>query len=319
MFSRPWLDGPTALAAVLAHSGQMTLATTVAVPVLRGPAATAKILAAIDLLSGGRLVVGLGPGSSARDYELVGVPFEERWKRLDESVLALRAYWRADDVAFEGAFYSTAGFTLVPTPAQRPGPPIWIGSWGSAAGLRRVARLADGWLASGYNTSPELFAQAWSDVQAELSARGRDVAGFPNGIATMWCYVTEDRARADAVLADVLAPMLNRPVDELRAILPIGSAEECAEKLLAYARAGAQRVFLWPLADERAQLFLGFFSCFCLGAPFFPIFGPPPPPNRYERRGGAATRLSFGSMTPRFSTTSKLPSLAWAMYMFMRT
>ena len=73
VFSRPWLDGPTALAAVLAHSGEMTLATTVAVPVLRGPAATAKILAAIDLLSGGRLLVGLGPGSSARDYELVGV------------------------------------------------------------------------------------------------------------------------------------------------------------------------------------------------------------------------------------------------------
>ena len=70
----------------------MTLATTVAVPVLRGPAATAKILAALDLLSGGRLLVGLPPGSSARDYELAGVPFEERWKRLDDAVLALRAY-----------------------------------------------------------------------------------------------------------------------------------------------------------------------------------------------------------------------------------
>jgi alkanesulfonate monooxygenase SsuD/methylene tetrahydromethanopterin reductase-like flavin-dependent oxidoreductase (luciferase family) len=254
VFSRPWLDGPTALAVVLAHSGQMTLATTVAVPVLRGPAATAKILAAIDLLSGGRLVVGLGPGSSARDYQLVGVRFEERWKRLDEAVQTLRAYWRADDVAFEGTFYSTAGVTLSPTPAQRPGPPIWIGSWGSVEGLKRVARLADGWLASGYNTTPELFAQAWSDVQAEVAAGGRDVEQFPNGIATMWCYVTEDRARADAVLADVLAPMLNRPVEQLRVILPVGSAEECAEKLLAYGRAGAQRVFLWPLADERAQL-----------------------------------------------------------------
>jgi Luciferase-like monooxygenase len=165
VFSRPWLDGPTALAAVLPRSGQMTLATTVAVPVLRGAAGTAKILAAIDLLSGGRLMVGLGPGSSARDYELVGVPFEERWKRLDEAVQALRAYWRGDEAGFEGSFYSTAGFTLAPTPTQRPGPPIWIGSWGSPAGLRRVARLADGWLASGYNTNPELFAQAWSDVQ----------------------------------------------------------------------------------------------------------------------------------------------------------
>jgi alkanesulfonate monooxygenase SsuD/methylene tetrahydromethanopterin reductase-like flavin-dependent oxidoreductase (luciferase family) len=166
----------------------MTLATTVAVPVLRGPAATAKILSAIDVLSGGRLVVGLGPGSSARDYELVGVPFEERWKRLDEAVQIMRAYWRADDVAFEGAFYSRAGLTLEPTPAQRPGPPIWIGSWGSPAGLRRVARLADGWLASGYNTNPEVFAQAWSDVQAELATGGRHAAGFENGIATMWCY-----------------------------------------------------------------------------------------------------------------------------------
>jgi len=254
VFSRPWLDGPTALAAVLARSGEMTLATTVAVPVLRGPAATAKILAAIDLLSGGRLVVGLGPGSSARDYELVGIPWEERWKRLDEAVQALRAHWRADDVAFEGAFYSTSGFALAPTPAQRPGPPIWIGSWGSPAGLRRVARLADGWLASGYNTTPELFAQAWADVQSELSNRGRDAARFPNGIATMWCYVTEDRGRADAVLTEMLAPMLNRPPEQLRAILPIGAAEECAQKLLAYAHAGAQRVFLWPLADELTQL-----------------------------------------------------------------
>jgi alkanesulfonate monooxygenase SsuD/methylene tetrahydromethanopterin reductase-like flavin-dependent oxidoreductase (luciferase family) len=254
VYSRPWLDGPTALAAVLAHSGRMTLATTVTVAALRGPAATAKILAAIDLLSGGRLLVGLGPGSSARDYELVGVSFEERWKRLDEAVHALRAYWRADDIAFEGTFYSTAGVTLEPTPAQRPGPPIWIGSWGSAAGLKRVARLADGWLASGYNTNPELFAAAWLDVQAELAAQERDVAGFPNGIATMWCYVTEDRARAEAMLADVLAPLLNRPVEPLRSILPIGSAEECAVKLLAYERAGAQRVFLWPLADDRAQL-----------------------------------------------------------------
>jgi alkanesulfonate monooxygenase SsuD/methylene tetrahydromethanopterin reductase-like flavin-dependent oxidoreductase (luciferase family) len=224
------------------------------VPVLRGPAATAKILAAIDLLSGGRLLVGLGPGSSARDYELVGVSFEERWKRLDEAVQTLRAHWRADDDAFEGAFYSTAGFTLTPTPVQRPGPPIWIGSWGSAAGLRRVARLADGWLASGYNTNPELFAQAWVDVQAAVSLRGGDGERFPNGIASMWCYLTENKARAEAVVEDVLAPMLNRPPDQLRAILPIGSVEDCAQKLTAYARAGAQRVFLWPLADERTQL-----------------------------------------------------------------
>jgi alkanesulfonate monooxygenase SsuD/methylene tetrahydromethanopterin reductase-like flavin-dependent oxidoreductase (luciferase family) len=102
--------------------------------------------------------------------------------------------------------------------------------------------------------TPELFAQAWVDVREALAAQGRDGADFPNGIATMWCYVSDDRARADAVLADVLAPMLNRPVEQLRAVLPIGAPEECAEKLLPYARAGAQRVFLWPIADELSQL-----------------------------------------------------------------
>ena len=71
VFPRPWLDGPTALAAVLSCTGRMALATTVALPVVRGPVALAKSLAAIDLLSGGRLVVGVGPGSSARDYAAV--------------------------------------------------------------------------------------------------------------------------------------------------------------------------------------------------------------------------------------------------------
>jgi alkanesulfonate monooxygenase SsuD/methylene tetrahydromethanopterin reductase-like flavin-dependent oxidoreductase (luciferase family) len=132
VFSRPWLDGLTLLAAMITHSGDMTLATTVTVPVLRGPAATAKILAAIDLLSDGRLVVGLGPGSSRRDYEVVGVPFDERWKRFDEAVQALRAYWRADDVPFEGTFYSTAGVALAPAPTHVP-----VRRSGSGAGDRR--------------------------------------------------------------------------------------------------------------------------------------------------------------------------------------
>ena len=135
----------------------MTLATTVALPVVRGPVALAKSLAAIDLLSGGRLVVGVGPGSSTRDYAAVGVPFEERWKRLDEAVPALRTLWRGDGPPFKGKFYSTEGIALEPHPAQRPGPPLWIGSWGSEAGLRRTARLGDGWLASAYNTAPRRF------------------------------------------------------------------------------------------------------------------------------------------------------------------
>jgi alkanesulfonate monooxygenase SsuD/methylene tetrahydromethanopterin reductase-like flavin-dependent oxidoreductase (luciferase family) len=245
LFSRPWLDGPTALAAVLDDAAGMSVATTVALPVVRGPVQTAKTLAALDILSGGRLVAGVGPGSSPHDYAAVGVNFEERWPRFDESIRTLRSLLSRDAGDFSGRFYSTEGIVLEPPPPRRVGPPIWVGSWGSRAGLRRAARLGDGWLASGYNTTPDRFRQS----------RALLPEAFPNAVATMWMYVTEKRADADRMLTDVLAPLLNRPEEQLRELaLPIGPAELCAERLSAYADAGAQRIFVWPLADEPRQL-----------------------------------------------------------------
>jgi len=254
VYSKPWLDGPTALATVLSHSGRMDLATTVSLPVVRGPVPLAKSLAAIDRLSGGRLIACVGPGSSARDYAAVGIPFDERWKRLDESIQTLRALWNQEGVIFKGNFYNTEGILLEPFPAQKSGPPIWVGSWGSEAGLRRVARLADGWLASGYNTTPELFAKGWQQLQEFLVIAGREPSTFPNAIASMWLFITEQERDSERMLNEVLAPVLNRPVAELRERLPIGSAADCAEKLAAYQTVGVQRVYLWPLANELEQI-----------------------------------------------------------------
>lgn len=255
LFPRPWLDGPSALAATIDASRGMKLATTVCLPVLRGPVATAKTLTAIDILSGGRVVAGIGPGSSARDYAAAGVPFAERWPRFDEATRALRSLLDSDAESFAGRFYSTKGIELEPAPLNRAGPPIWIASWGSPAGLRRVARLGDGWLASGYNTTPSKFGAALALLREQIGLGGARRAEPANGIATMWMYVTEARREAGRMLGDLLAPMLGRPVDALRALaLPIGSAELCAERIAAYRDAGAERIFVWPLADELRQL-----------------------------------------------------------------
>jgi alkanesulfonate monooxygenase SsuD/methylene tetrahydromethanopterin reductase-like flavin-dependent oxidoreductase (luciferase family) len=254
LFSKPWLDGPTALAAVLSHSGNMDLATTVSLPIIRGPVPLAKTLGAIDRLSGGRLIACVGPGSSARDYAAVGIEFDERWKRLDEAVQALRALWNQEAQVFKGNFYDTEGIILEPLPARKSGPPIWIGSWGSKAGLQRVARLADGWLASGYNTTPERFAGNREQLHELLIAEGKEPASFPNALASMWFYVTEEERDSERILSEVLSPALNRPVAELRERLPIGSAGDCAAKLAAYQKVGVQRIYLWPLADELEQI-----------------------------------------------------------------
>lgn len=221
VFSRPWLDGPTALAATIDAAAGMTVATTVALPVVRGAAPTAKTLAALHQLSGGRLVAGLGPGSSRDDYALVGAAFDERWKLFANAVGEVRSHLGTG------------------------GPPIWLASWGSPAGMRRVARLGDGWLASGYNTTPARF----RDGVAALPG------GFPNAIATMWLHVTESRRAADRLIADVLAPMLRRPAQAVRDLsLPIGPAELCAERISAYRQAGAERILVWPVGDELRQL-----------------------------------------------------------------
>jgi alkanesulfonate monooxygenase SsuD/methylene tetrahydromethanopterin reductase-like flavin-dependent oxidoreductase (luciferase family) len=251
---RPWLDAPTALAAVLSHSGDMAVGTSVILTVVRGPVQIAKTFAAIDILSNGRLFVGVGPGSSARDYEIVAMNYEERWKRFDEAIQVLRSLWSTDGVSFTGRFYSTAGIDLEPKPIQKSGPPIWIGSWGSDAGLRRVARLGDGWLASAYNTMPDQFKIGLDKLRGQLKNLGKDPTSFPNALATMFMYITDDDARADRVLAETLAPMLNRPLEQLRERLLIGAPEVCAEKLAAYKAAGVQRLFVWPVRDELDQL-----------------------------------------------------------------
>ena len=195
VFGRPWLDGPTALAALIEASQDMTLATTAALPVLRGPVQLARTLAAIDILSGGRLVVGVGPGSSADDYAAVGIGYQERWRRFDEAVRVLRALLHGDPAGFEGEFHSTRGVRLEPRPAQRPGPPIWVASWGSPAGLRRVARLGDGWLASAYNATPDRSARPWTGSPRSWPARARRGHRSPARSPRPGCISRRTRAK----------------------------------------------------------------------------------------------------------------------------
>ncbi len=252
VFQRPWLDGFVALASVLERSGDLQLATTVSLPVVRGPSALAKAAAALDIISGGRLILGVGPGSSMQDYESAGVSFDQRWPRLDESIRVLRSHLTNGAPAFDGRFYSSNP-ALEPRPMRVDGPPIWIGSWGSDAGLRRVARLADGWLASAYNLTPAQTNAARFKLGKALASAGKDLAGFPCSLATMWTFVTEDQRTRDTYLSTV-ARMLNRPSDQLSGQVLVGPAEDCAATLRAYRDAGIDNVFVWPLADAEHQL-----------------------------------------------------------------
>ena len=197
----------------------------------------------------------MGPGSSKRDYDALGVPFEERWKRFDEAVAVLRALLEGEPCPRTRA---TTACRPTSSSRRRPGRrgiPLWIGSWGSKAGLRsgRAGRRRLARLRLQHDAGP-LRRRSRALLARELEERGRDADGFPNALATMWTWVSEGSAEGDRVLADVLAPLLKRDPDELRGQVCVGPAEHCAELLSRYAEAGCQRVYLWPLGDERRQL-----------------------------------------------------------------
>ncbi len=254
IYSRPWLDSLIALASVLTSTHRITLMTTAALPVVRGPAALAKALAALDILSGGRLVVGVAPGSTARDYALAGIAFEERWKRFDEAVQMLRSLLNPDAPPYSGHFYAWEHTRLEPLPVQQSGPPIWVGSWGSDAGLRRVARLGDGWLGSAFHITPESFAEGLARLQVFLKQAGKDPDAFPHALGTMFLYLTNDQRKAGEVLAELLSPAMGRPAEFVRERVLVGSANECIEKLAKLQAVGVRKVFLWPVAGNAEQL-----------------------------------------------------------------
>ena len=139
----------------------MTLATTVRSPSSAGPCRARSCSPRSTRCRAAGSWPGSGPGSSARDYEAAGVPFEERWPRFDDSIGALRRCRAATSAAPS-------------QPAWSRGPRRGIASWGSPRGLRRVARLGDGWLASGYNTTPERFGACRAALPGCAPERDRD-------------------------------------------------------------------------------------------------------------------------------------------------
>jgi probable F420-dependent oxidoreductase len=254
VFRSAWLDGPTCLAAICGNTSRIGLATTSLIPALRQPVVAAKALGTLDCLSGGRLLVGVAAGSYPPDFAACGVPFAERWQRLDECVWVLRQLWADAPAQSDGPFYPLQDVRMDPKPVQRPGPPIWIGSWGAPSGLQRAAHLGDGWLASAYNTTPEQFSANWAQVRELVRQEGKDPDRFGNAVVSMLTYITDDAAEADRVVRERMAPLLGRSADELLTRLLLGRPQECAAKIAAYAEAGAQRIFIWPVADPQRQL-----------------------------------------------------------------
>ena len=172
------LEQLTLMAFVAGCTRTLRLVTSVMILPYRNPVLTAKILATIDVLSRGRVTVGVGVGWLREEFEALGAPdFERRGRASDEYLQIFKTLWTADPAKFEGEFYRFESLRCLPQPVQKPHPPIWIGGH-SAPALRRVARYGDGWHPVGANPAVPLRPaelRASLDALARLTeAEGRD-------------------------------------------------------------------------------------------------------------------------------------------------
>jgi probable F420-dependent oxidoreductase len=139
------LDPFVALSFAAAATTRVRLFTYLCVLPYRNPFLTAKAAASLDVLSGGRLDLGVGAGYLEGEFAALGVDFSERNELFDEAIEAVTAAWSEDGVERRGRHFVAAGNTMRPKPVQSPRPPIWVGG-NSRAAIRRAAHLADGWL-----------------------------------------------------------------------------------------------------------------------------------------------------------------------------
>jgi probable F420-dependent oxidoreductase len=176
------LEQLSLVAFVAAKTRTLRLVTSVLILPHRNPVVTAKSLATIDVLSEGRLTVGVGVGWLREEFEALRAPsFERRGAVSDEFIRIFQALWTEAPARFEGEFYSFDEVWCLPQPVQKPHPPIWIGGHSRAA-LRRAARLGDGWHPVGANPAAPLRPAEMAAKIAELrrltEAEGRDPAAL---------------------------------------------------------------------------------------------------------------------------------------------
>ena len=178
-FTIPILDPLLQLAHAAAYATRLTFGTGVYLAPLRHPTPTAKMVATLDHLTGGRLIFGVGVGGEfPGEFAACGVPVEERGARLTEIIPLLKKLWSGEPVANDGRFYPFPETRLLPATRQEGGPPIWCGGRQPAA-LKRAGELADGYIS--YVITPEMYADALSQIEAAAEAAGRELAGFGTG------------------------------------------------------------------------------------------------------------------------------------------
>jgi alkanesulfonate monooxygenase len=248
----PILDAVVTLTAIAARTSRIKLGTGVLVLPLRNPTVAAKALGTLDVVSRGRLILGVAAGWYAREFDAVGVPFKQRGRLFERNLEILTRLWTEDRVTGTVDELNLREAVMRPRPVQRPRPPILIGGYVDAV-LRRVARTGDGWLT--YFYTPDSYRRSWEKIVGYAREAGRDPTTL-TGTNQLAIYVGGSREATERPLRhwlqtewDVAAWSESTIEHAIR-----GSVEECVDQLRDHVAAGVDRIVLIPYRYQPEQV-----------------------------------------------------------------
>jgi probable F420-dependent oxidoreductase len=249
-FGETVFDPLITLGVVAGATTRVLLGTTVLIVPYRNAVVTAKMIASLDALSGGRVVLGIGAGWVAAESAMLGVPFAERGAMTDEHLAAMRELWTSRTPSFAGRYTQFSGLAFEPKPVQTPHPPIWVGGHSRAA-LRRTAEVGAAW--HPINRPPAELRDGRTEIARLCRARGRadtpaltlrnDVRILaPGESAPTSTHAGRVLAGDPAALVDQIAELADCGVEHLVAEFLAADGRELDAQLAAFAERVRPRV-----------------------------------------------------------------------------
>jgi alkanesulfonate monooxygenase len=248
----PILDSITTLGAIAARTTRIKLGTGVLVLPLRNPVTAAKALGSLDVISGGRLLLGVAAGWYAREFDAVGVPFKARGRHFERNLEILTRLWTEERVTLKVDEFNLREAVMVPRTAQRPRPPILIGGYVDAV-LKRAGTKGDGWLT--YFYTPESFDRSWRKVRDFAREAGRDPSTL-TATNQLAIYVGDSREQTAADMRRWLSTEWDVAAWSESTIEHAihGSPAECIAQLRAHVATGVDRIVLIPYRYQPLQV-----------------------------------------------------------------
>ncbi len=246
VLARPRLEALSTLSAIAGRTKRVKLGTAVFLPALRNPVILANEVANLDIISKGRVILGVGIATKTpaveKEFNACGVSFRYRVSIFEECVTVMRKLWTEPEVTFNGRHFQLDGISLGLRPVQKGGIPIWMAA-SAEKPQRRMLRIGDGWFPN--STSPEEFSEGWRQIEALAKETGDDAGKLHRALYTT-LNINEDKAQADKEMREFIEGYYNTPFETMARTQSIftGNAQEAAAWLKGFIDAGAQTIVI---------------------------------------------------------------------------